>query len=296
MEKISAKEIYFHGTCSKLSPKILKEGFVPDPKEKIWGEGRLESYKGTYLTTNFMTAYVAAGNAFRKLGGNRVIFEVQIETRTGLMDEDELPSIKYDLQRAKGHLFTVKVVKELLSDEYKADTEKEYIKPAAKSWVSNFINKRKEGLKEVSKQFESNLEKAVEEYAWATLKDIAEYGEVSETGKKEVPEMRKAKKDIMKILKGEMSKRDVSEIMSSNIRIEEPITFKGANQILSAIEIIEKDGEKTVIKPLYKLPSPSLLKYFEGAITSNYVVKKSSLNKEIIVKKVVSKMKGVING
>ena len=292
MEKNSAKETYYHGTCTKLSSKILKEGFVPNPKEKIWGDGRLESFKGTYLTTNFMTAYSAAGNAYRKLGGNRVIFEVQIETRTGLMDEDLLPSIKYDLQRARNHLFTPKVVKDLLSDEYKVETEKEYIKPATKSWVSSFINKRKEGLKEVSKQFESKLEKAVEKYAWATLKDIMEHGDNSEIGKKEVPELRKAKEEIMKILKGEMSKRDVSHVMSSNIRVEEPITFKGANQILAASEIIEVDGEKTVIKPLYKLPSPSMLKAFEGSITSNYTVKKSNLNKEVIIKKVISKLRG----
>jgi len=288
MLKTSEKATYFHGTCSKFSKKILKKGFIPNPKEKMWANGRLESFTGTYLTTNFMTAYSAAGNAMRKFGDNRVIFEVQVETKEGIMDEDELPGMFQFLQRACGHLLPQGFVKRMFKKEEYSEKEvnDDYVVPAAKLWLESFLKRRKKEKQEMSKELKEKLIQALGVYALATLKDIAEHGDESETGSKEIAELRKAKEKVLSILKGELAKRDIFDTFgNNNIRIPDPITFKGANKILSAIEIKEFEEKPSILVPLYGEPSSTFLKGYEGHITDKFEVKKSS-----IINKVLSKL------
>ena len=94
-----SKELMYHGTSSKFLKNILDKGLVFDDKSRVWGNANpssssndLESFPGTYLTLNFMTAYSAAGNAYRKFGGNRLMVVANIETRTPqvVADEDDI--------------------------------------------------------------------------------------------------------------------------------------------------------------------------------------------------------------
>lgn len=84
--------LMYHGTTSKFLRTILKKGLVPG-KMKVWDAEKkdLESLEGVYLTNSFMTAYSAAGTAFRKFGGNRLFVIAQVSLGVGIaMDEDEL--------------------------------------------------------------------------------------------------------------------------------------------------------------------------------------------------------------
>ena len=87
------REIMWHGTSSVVAKRILTEGFVPEPKKKVWGEdtGYKASFYGTYLTSSWMLAKSAASTAADKLGGNPTVFEVQVELRNALVDEDHMP-------------------------------------------------------------------------------------------------------------------------------------------------------------------------------------------------------------
>jgi len=97
--------LMWHGTTTKFLRSIKKQGFVPTPKNKVWADDpdsqhspqrTRASLKGTYFTTNFMTAVSSAGNAKRKFGGDYLIVAARIQPRSGAADED---SIRYHLER-----------------------------------------------------------------------------------------------------------------------------------------------------------------------------------------------------
>jgi hypothetical protein len=83
----SFPERWYHGTSSTLLPAILRDGLRPrsatgvEPSYKaVTGPASQEDR--VYFTTEVGTAYVAAGAAVRKHGGERVVLEV-----TGLAEE-----------------------------------------------------------------------------------------------------------------------------------------------------------------------------------------------------------------
>lgn len=107
MRITAAKEQMYHGTSSKFLRTILKKGLIPKTKKKVWDErkvrksfeesrkgGRvfqdLESFPGIYFTTNYFASYSAGMDAVRKFGGNAIIIIAQLETQTPqiVIDED----------------------------------------------------------------------------------------------------------------------------------------------------------------------------------------------------------------
>jgi len=90
--KTAAKKTMYHGTSSKLIPSILKQGLMPDPPAKVYPEGeQYGSFYGSYMADNPVDAYINANAATGKFGGKPAIIEAQVETRSGLLDEDWLP-------------------------------------------------------------------------------------------------------------------------------------------------------------------------------------------------------------
>lgn len=203
----ASKETYYHGTSSALARKILKEGFIPNPKQKIWDQdkGHLESYEGTYLTERVEVAARAAAAAVSKLGGDSVVFEVQIETKTGLMDEDELPHPNLSVSEEE----------------------------ALKEWFAEYED---EYEIEIAPQLKKKLTPLLEEWFYWEHEDQTD------------PEsMTEAREAVIQALKGQ------DDFFHGNIRIDQPITFKGANKILAAIKFRFDGGIKYEV--LYGTPS-----------------------------------------
>lgn len=91
----STRRVFYHGTSSVFSRKILKEGLNPKPKDRVYGEGEnigggrsLETFGGTYFTTELGYATAAAIKACEKYGGNPLVAYIYADDRT--------PSIKLD--------------------------------------------------------------------------------------------------------------------------------------------------------------------------------------------------------
>lgn len=108
LSRTAAKIRWFHGTSSTFWPGIRSQGLIPNPKKRVWEQGKssptskgrepgahsLESYPGAYVTSSYAKAYSAAGNAVRNFGGDILILSGEAETRSpdARVDEDHFTS------------------------------------------------------------------------------------------------------------------------------------------------------------------------------------------------------------
>lgn len=96
----SGRGIWYHGTTTKHLNSIMKNGLIPDPKEKGYGSGysgntsrpELVSYGGVYLTNNLGKASLAATSVASQQGRkyNPVIVVMEVQPRTLIADEDDI--------------------------------------------------------------------------------------------------------------------------------------------------------------------------------------------------------------
>ena len=208
---VASREIYYHGTESKAARKILAQGFIPDPKNKIWDEtSAAPSMYGTYLSLKLMTAVRMSLDAAKKRDSFPVVFEVQIETRTGLVDEDELPGLSPYWNTFKQYGSLDAVPQHLVTE---AATE--YVRDLSHNYEVN------------PKEFQSLGRKVVE--CLKSYLDARYHHRDWELD----PKVREIRDSLVRTLGTAGPKFQNNE----NIRIVEPISFKGANKILSAIQL-----------------------------------------------------------
>ena len=273
---IEAKELMWHGTSSKLARKILSSGFVPDPKKKVWSQdkGHLESYYGTYFTHNWMTAYSSAGTAYRKLGGNRVIFGVQIETRTTLPDEDNIPTADGALARAAGNVpyLNSKLAKSYLSSPSEA-----------KKWFNKAEKEYRKFLEMFTSKMDNRAWKAILPFVRKYLRIVAKAAAESQKGpwssvdysESRYPskEIRQARSKLMSKLRSMATKVRPKEKFHMNVRVDKPVTFRGANKIISAVEIVGKEDEPTELRVVYGKMLPKFIAEYKKNVGGEFVVK-----------------------
>lgn len=90
--------LMYHGTSSVFLRTILKQGIVPDPRQKRWATDDQEnahsfnrsSLPGSYWTSNLMTARSSASNTIQKFGGEEIIVIAQIAEQSAYADEDNI--------------------------------------------------------------------------------------------------------------------------------------------------------------------------------------------------------------
>lgn len=97
----SEEDIYYHGTSTDMLPVILKQGLIPDPKDRAWDKDETRapsmadrtSYGGIYVTRNLGTASSSASNHNNKKSGEYspgIIVVMRLQPRSLVADEDEL--------------------------------------------------------------------------------------------------------------------------------------------------------------------------------------------------------------
>jgi hypothetical protein len=205
-------------------------------------KGSLESYYGTYFTTNLMTALSSSMSAVQKFGGMEyawpVMFVVQLETRTAVVDEDWLFNILPIFSRKIRANITSEVAEEIIKNwsNYKRD-----IDGTIKHWI-NYINNEEMERRPISSQQEDKLKKPLEEWLYQKIKIIAKRG--INYDKFTSPELRKATDKVVKTL-GNIAKFKKSSF-GLNARVTEPVTFRGSNRILAAIGLPNYYGEDKI--------------------------------------------------
>jgi len=268
----ASKEFMFHGTSSKFLRKILKKGLYFDEKNRVWSDeiednyhNDRESYPGVYFTKNFMTAYSAAGNAFRKFGGDRVIIVAQIETRSPqvVIDED---SVKYNLERIGSKNL---VENDWLLLEYILDPEA-YFKweEAWDNFKVTLLYDRFHYPKKIDNIFPLFKEIAFQYllYKASFLKEDRLLYDNREKLKKikEKYNLKDARKKFRKLFDTFLRKMNFlanlkeeekgSNFSLHSIRITEPVNYRGSNRILCVVIIKDRDfdtDEPNKIKIVY---------------------------------------------
>ncbi len=95
----AAKEIgiWYHGTSTKLLPKILSQGLIPDPKQRSWDKDETsivsasrKSIGGIYVTTNLGTATSSALRVAQRDKAERLIVIMELQPRSLIADEDDV--------------------------------------------------------------------------------------------------------------------------------------------------------------------------------------------------------------
>jgi hypothetical protein len=260
-----SREMFYHGTCSTLARKILTQGFNPEPKRKVWGDpdDPKRSYGGTYLSKNFMVAYGAARTATERIGGNRVIFEAQVETRQTLIDEDEIPGFEGRLSEIAGVSYNPRGAQIILEETSRLN---EVLEGVTDRWLEFLESSR--GKYQFDPKYLAHLREPLKAYIIARLEKEAAGKSINEEDAK----VRAAKTDLMNAI-GSMArmKVDVFESME-NVRTLQPIGFRGANQIKSATEVIRKGDDSYVLKCLYGKPSPDFLNEFQRNVSGEFTI------------------------
>lgn len=257
----AAKELFYHGTTTKLAKRILSEGFVPNPKVKTWDQeqNRLASYHGTYFAPEVPKASSSAQTAAIKFGGRPAVFEVQLETRAALMDEDDLPKMFDIFTAAAGRHYILDSLRNKALDKYSSERGKqenaqflagEQVKPivakVVEMWLDRFSSWKMDG--KMPGKLRKHLHDAVEKMAWANLRAAAEGVHLAHD--EDNAELRAARNDLMRRI-GSIAKLK-GGFIGNNARIVEPVTFRGANRILAAV--VEPQDQDPVVQQYKDLP------------------------------------------
>lgn len=275
VEVLAKRGLFYHGTSSVFAKRILSEGFVPDPKRKIWDPetGSAESYTGTYFSAYPHTAGRYAGGATRKFGGFEVIFEVQLETKTGVFDEDEVAPIALAVimtvaERRKGDYLTQATADRILNDKRELAS---VVETAVMKWIGTgeeqsprmqpfaYLYRKRYGETPIHPKYWDAVYGAAKKAVVAFLEDVRDTGSTDGGG----PRHRKAETALFKAIN--LSRYGPQQKGGPfNIRMTEPVGFRGANKIVAAIgdrwELTPGDGRRRTVNILYGKPSQALLK------------------------------------
>jgi oligoribonuclease (3'-5' exoribonuclease)/8-oxo-dGTP pyrophosphatase MutT (NUDIX family) len=274
----ATSEIYYHGTSSEFAKEILSKGLLPEPPKRAWDEGTsLESFPGVYLTTNILSAIQAAGASIKKYGGHPVVFEVQVEKKTGLLDEDELPGLLTSLDKANNFLLNEYYAKQFMdpkADEATKKWEEEYLLKGTEFYLARLKDYIGHELHEEEKK---RLRPLIKDWGRAWIKQIAL---THRDEQKKIPEFRTAMDKVIRALKI-LPKME----WKTNIRITNPIGFRGANKILSATAFVNyprpETDEAYILKPLYGKPSQKMVDAFQARMGGKIQVTSSNKKEEL---------------
>lgn len=166
--------IWYHGTSSKLIPKILAQGLVTDPKLRSWSEdpnasivqaSRKSLKNSIYVTTNLLTATGSALRVAQRDKTNQAVVVMSLQPRSMVADEDSvghwLTSIESHLSGSAYHHIWPYLM-EVYGDRYQQDEDR-YLTNAAIKMKTDWVQKTAKSLffKFGEKNVRPELEKRV---------------------------------------------------------------------------------------------------------------------------------------
>jgi GNAT superfamily N-acetyltransferase len=136
--------VYFHGSSVKNLRSILKQGLIPDPEGKNFGEDiekdnhiSLESYGGVYVTQNILTA-ISTPKDHYELGAELIVC-MDLQPNTFYADEDSITGFLGNaLGRLTDHPWSVLCA--YIADKYDNDQWRESIEEYKAKYVKYVIS------------------------------------------------------------------------------------------------------------------------------------------------------------
>ena len=278
--------VMFHGTSSAFLRKILKQGLIPDPRDKYWAEdpdarfGVLSrvSYPGTYFTENAMTAMSSASNTIRKFPGNKIYIVAQIQQRSAVVDEDQIASRIERINVFNNERQLIELYRDMYGDPHNRNRRPstDYTRRVYARWLNEVNNTIKEHVDpraitpDVTMKLFISIVKRQASYLryqpgmFYGLEDL------------EAPDKREAEAEYRRAMDVFLHKvkalavnyrkgYDPKETFMHNVRVTEPVTYRGHNRILAVYEDVSGPWEKD--KPMelkihYGKPIPEFEKDF----------------------------------
>jgi len=308
--KFRRPQIMYHGTSSAHLRGILKQGVLPSAEEKVWQDDphisasdfSRASLEGSYWTTNLMTARASSTTATNKFSGSAIIVIAQIAEASTFADED---SITTTIQRALPEAFNSVV------EEGHRVIPEAAIKSAALNYFSNGAYYRGFQAEDLFQAYAKILHESLAGEAEREPMDldlmrrmmeahmmrqlayeneasgnkyyqdtyVKEMLRLAEEGKvPPIPPLAEVENTI-KGLQDELTRkyrkttRADTEMFNPTLRITTPVTFRGANKIISVIGEMEnwkeQGYENSYSTPLvlyYGTPPPVFLKQYEERV------------------------------
>jgi hypothetical protein len=258
----------YHGTSSTNLRSILKQGVVPNPKDRVWAKDTdinahnlsRESLSGSYWTSNLMTAESSATTATRYRGagkeGENIIVMALISEGSAFADEDNInQAILIGIEHMYQELFGGGIILEALPkiaaylywggyegrdySEKMTDSYSEYVHGELASDSKKQPIPR-ELLKDV---FEAmmfrGLAYEVEHSGSGYYRDqyVKEMERLASEGKApEIPPLAEVEQRLLKLrdaLTRVYTKTAYfNDQFAHTLRTEEPVTYRGANRIV----------------------------------------------------------------
>jgi hypothetical protein len=289
----ASKEIFYHGTASGegdwLLKRILKEGLIPDPKERVWsGKDRdpddfaywqhreKESLGGIYFSTDpkRITTYMLT--ARQTLGGEEVVVIAQLETRS--------PEITLDEEALFGYYKAA--VGEYIEQKHFEKYEQRIVRPDTEA-LPRYLNNMDIDWDDVARWFiEERLKKGVLQ-AWPNIPEqrieaitpllakalrwqaeflMASYyagregwtkSDYTEYGEQDPEEALQRYRTLTEaVLQKFRELAQVPETKSQyysgghEVRMTEPVNYKGANKIIAVLLVRDTHNEDV---PYYRV-------------------------------------------
>jgi hypothetical protein len=219
VEKIKKKtSIYYHGTSAKHLRSILKQGLIPNPKERNYGDaaGGWKTFEGgVYLAKDIRDA---------KTHGSEIMITVRVVLGSATIDEDDvvekLVDIISELQDEKPNKNTYpKILKDLISLRIENSQLQRYFYRVCSAFIEIHIEGYPTNIDDVWDEFNNDFIRS--DVVVDTMRETTEYNDLIHAAFKY---MKPAKKELPK-----------------TIRIERPIGFSGKTRILKIENL--KTGE-----------------------------------------------------
>jgi len=280
------RNIMYHGTHKRNLQNILKQGLIPNPKQREWkedpdtSEGQVsrQSYEGIYLTENLFTAYGSAGRRTetpKQKERERIIVVVDIEKATAIPDEDNLTTkIKEGLnnffgEKWLGNRMGILAYTDIMKDKGNENLTKNAIN-ALNVWKHGYDDKITNTHKEYLKAKIPYVVEAMKKYitrqaAWEI--ENSNYKEEKLNRLKEdnvppPPDVEQAETDFRNAMDALMKKLKASfnNSIGNTARMLKPITYSGSNKIISILGIIDNYGTADYISG--KIPYKTVKEYY----------------------------------
>jgi len=284
---VTAAKVYlYHGTPPKNLKRILSQGLIPDPKDRLWSEDRnegktslsMDSFQGVYLTRKLEMALSSITHVTTRHYG---LVVVRVESRTLVPDEDTLiggfpssfksvenPSVLVELYRRvmKGgddplildkanNMFDMWFDERLGATSHLSDRAKKAIREAVMEDVVELCRRY------VVRAMAWLVKEQEEQKAKDGSYDTSYYYGIKGLSVEDVPSTQDAKKSFRvqydKVLR--RLKRFAESIESNGVataRSPEGINYKGKNKIVGVFEFKDKEwivhflGDQKALKML----------------------------------------------
>jgi len=283
------KSVWFHGTSLKNLQSIMSQGLIPEGTEKVWAQDpdasitapSRQSYGGTYVTQNLMTATGAPNTEDKKARGGVLVVIMELQPNTMYLDEDNVTSVLGNpIKHLSDNTFHVLCYYLAATQDGTAETwqqeiegmKGDYIHGCLRRWENEFTKRNIPFHADLKKQLEQLLPSVwlaavtraaghvKDNYSYIRAWDQVFYGTPKE---KQRPEMNTV---LPEASEGEAEFRAAAEKITRTLRIiarptndkdqtynintarvTEPIGYSGSNRILALVEIRDRQTPAQMI-------------------------------------------------